>query len=125
MELEEQKGVEQSSNAGIGFGIASLVFGIISIVTLMFIIISVLTAILAIVFGFMAMKKGDKLGVVTVSYDGRELTSYDVYLNDDIEYYHPVIYTIMGLAIVLMIISIILIKKNKRRSKQKKRKKRL
>ena len=70
-------------------------------------------------------KKGDKLGVVTVSYDGRELTSYDVYLNDDIEYYHPVIYTIMGLAIVLMIISIILIKKNKRRSKQKKRKKRL
>lgn len=70
-------------------------------------------------------KKGDKLGVVTVSYDGRELTSYDVYLNDDIEYYHPVIYTIMGLAIVLMIISIILIKKNKRKSKQKKRKKRL
>ena len=70
-------------------------------------------------------KKGDKLGVVTVSYDGRELTSYDVYLNDDIEYYHPVIYTIMGLAIVLMIISIILIKKSKRKSKQKKRKKRL
>ena len=61
MELEEQK-MQETTNTSIGFGIASLVFGIVSIISLLFIIISVITAILAIVFGFIAMKKDDKLG---------------------------------------------------------------
>ena len=54
--------MQETTNTSIGFGIASLVFGIVSIISLLFIIISVITAILAIVFGFIAMKKDDKLG---------------------------------------------------------------
>lgn len=61
MELEEQK-VQEPTSTSVGWGIASLVFGIVSVLSLLFIIISILTAILAIVFGFIAMKKGDKLG---------------------------------------------------------------
>ena len=61
MESETQK-VQESPNSGIGFGIASLVFGIVSIIFLYYIIISVLAAVLAIVFGFIAMRRNDKMG---------------------------------------------------------------
>ena len=78
MESEKQENVEQknitSSNSGLGYGIAALIFGIISIVFLYYIIISVLSAILAIVFGFFAVKQEDKglgktgliLGIISV-----------------------------------------------------------
>ena len=54
--------VQEKANSSVGYGIAALIFGIISIVSLCFIIISILSAVLAIIFGFIAMKKGDKLG---------------------------------------------------------------
>ena len=69
-------------------------------------------------------KLGDKLGVVTVKYEGKELTKFDVYLDADIKYYHPIIYGVMALAIILMIISLKQMRKSKKkRKKGKKRKK--
>lgn len=68
------------------------------------------------------IKKGDKLGTVTVLYNDKKLTSYDVYLNEDLKYYHPVIYTVMFIAIVFMIISLIQIKNNKRKKTKKRAK---
>ena len=70
----EQKPKAEQTNPGTGYGIAALVFGIISIVFLYYIIISVLSAVLAIVFGFQAVRKGDKgmgkaglmLGIISV-----------------------------------------------------------
>ena len=58
----EQKPKAEQTNPGTGYGIAALVFGIISIVFLYYIIISVLAAVLAIVFGFIAMRRNDKMG---------------------------------------------------------------
>lgn len=69
-------------------------------------------------------KKGDKLGVVRVKYGDKILTTYDVYLNEEIEFYHPVIYTVMGLAVILMILSLIQMRKNKKKKKKRKRGKR-
>ena len=57
MEPETQNSLEPIS---MGWGIASLIFGIISIVSLIFIIVSVISAVLSIIFGFIAFKKGDK-----------------------------------------------------------------
>lgn len=69
-------------------------------------------------------KLGDKLGVVTVKYEGKELTKFDVYLDADIKYYHPIIYGVMALAVILMIISLKQMRKSKKkRKKGKKRKK--
>lgn len=68
-------------------------------------------------------KKGQKLGVVSVKYKDKVLTTYDVYLNDTLEYYHPVIYSVMIICIILMIGSLISIKKNKKRKKKTKTRK--
>ena len=68
------------------------------------------------------IKKGDKLGTVTVLYDDEKLTTYDVYLQDDLKYYHPIIYTIMFIALILMIVSLIQIKNNKKKKKRKNKK---
>lgn len=69
--------------------------------------------------------KGDKLGRVSVKYDGDTLYTFDVYLNDKLEFYHPLIYAFMGLCVVVMILSLISMrKKKKRRKKRKKNKKR-
>ena len=68
-------------------------------------------------------KLGDKLGVVTVKYDGKVLTKFDVYLDEYISYYHPVIYGVMALAVILMIISLKQMKNKKKKKKRKKRKK--
>ena len=57
-------------------------------------------------------KKGDKLGTMTVSYDGKQLATYNIYLKENLKFYHPLIYTVMGISIVLMILSIIKIKQN-------------
>lgn len=68
-------------------------------------------------------KKGDKLGVVKVIYDDKVLTTYDIYLNEKLEYYHPVLYLVIFVSIVMMILSIeamIVRKKKKKRKKAKK-----
>ena len=57
MEQETQKNIETK---GTGFGIASLVLGIISIIFLYYIIISIISAILAVIFGIVAIKRGDR-----------------------------------------------------------------
>ena len=65
-------------------------------------------------------KKGDKLGTIKVVYEGNTLTTYDVYLNQKIEYYHPILYTIIVVAIVTMLLSIeAKITKKKKKKKKK------
>lgn len=68
-----------------------------------------------------SIKKGDKLGHITVTYRGEELIGYDVYLNEVIEYYHPVLYAVIIIAVIMMIWSLIKIKERKKKSKAKKR----
>lgn len=67
------------------------------------------------------IEKGEKLGTVKVMYEGMELTSYDVFLNKEIEYYHPVLYGIIVLSFIVMVISLKKLISRKRR-KNKKRK---
>ena len=71
-------------------------------------------------------KKGDKLGTVTISYNEQILDTYEVYLNDELEYYHPVLYTIIIISIILILLIVRLLqmkhKKNRRRKRRKKRK---
>lgn len=66
------------------------------------------------------VKKGDKLGTVTVTYRDKSLATYDVYLEDTLDYYHPVLYTMIILAIILMIYSIKLMRKDKKKKDKKK-----
>ena len=48
------------------------------------------------------MKKGDKLGTVKIVYENDNLSTYDVYLDQDLKFYHPVLYgTIFVLFIVM------------------------
>ena len=68
-------------------------------------------------------KKGDKLGVVDVKYNDKLLVSYDVYLNENLKYYHPVIYSIIAISIILMLISLKMISSSKSRKKKKRKKK--
>lgn len=68
------------------------------------------------------IKKGTKLGTVTIVYRNEELKTYDVYLNDTIEYYHPVLYGLIILAVILMICSLKMMK-NKGKKKHSKSKK--
>lgn len=68
-------------------------------------------------------KKGDKLGVVDVKYNDKLLVSYDVYLNEDLKYYHPVIYSIIAISVILMLISLKMISSSKSRKKKKRKKK--
>jgi len=70
-------------------------------------------------------KIGDKLGVISVLYEGELLASYDVFLNDELEYHYPFIY--LGVAILiafgLMFIRIIIIRNKRRKRRRKKVKK--
>jgi D-alanyl-D-alanine carboxypeptidase (penicillin-binding protein 5/6) len=66
-------------------------------------------------------KVGQKLGVVSVKYNDEVLTTYDVYLDDTLEYYHPVIYTVMIVCILLILLSLISMKKKKKKKRRKKR----
>lgn len=68
-------------------------------------------------------KKGDKLGVVDVKYNDKLLVSYDVYLNENLKYYHPVIYSIIVISIILMLISLKMISSGKSKKKKKRKKK--
>lgn len=67
-------------------------------------------------------KKGQKLGTITAKYHDKTLTTYDVYLNDELSYYHPIIYSIIAFSLILMIISLIQIKKQKKETSNKKKK---
>lgn len=69
------------------------------------------------------IKEGDKLGTVTVTYEDKVLTTYDVYLTDTLEYYHPLLYIVIAISFVVMISSLKKIfTKNKKKKKRKKRK---
>lgn len=62
-------------------------------------------------------KVGDKIGTIIVKYGDQELTKYDVYLKEKLEYYHPILYGIIFLSILLMLLSLrkILQRKKKRK----------
>ena len=65
-------------------------------------------------------KLGDKLGTVKVEYEGNLLTTYDVYLNENIEYYHPVLYAIIIISVIIMLLSIeaMIVKRKKKKKKR-------
>lgn len=62
------------------------------------------------------IKKGTKLGTVEVLYADKLLTNFDVYLDEQVEYYHPVIYSV----IIILILNFIFIIINLKRKKNKK-----
>lgn len=70
------------------------------------------------------IKKGDKLGTVSIIYKDSVIGNSSLYLNSDIKFYHPVIYSIMFISFVVMIISFVKIVKNKKRKKKKRKKSR-
>lgn len=70
-------------------------------------------------------KKGQKLGTITAKYHDKTLTTYDVYLNDELSYYHPIIYSIIAFSLILMIISLIQIKKQKKKRNLKEKEKKI
>lgn len=65
-------------------------------------------------------KLGDKLGTIKVEYEGNLLTTYDIYLNENIEYYHPVLYTIIIISAIIMLLSIeaMIVKRKKKKKKR-------
>ena len=63
------------------------------------------------------IEKGAKLGTVTVLYRDKELTTYDVYLDKELSYYHPVLYGIIIISIIVMILSLRIIRKRNKRYK--------
>lgn len=69
------------------------------------------------------VKKGDKLGVVTVLYRDTELFSFDVYLEEELEYYHPILYGVIIVSAIVMILSLRCMIKKKKKVNKKKRKK--
>ena len=69
------------------------------------------------------VKKGDKLGTITAKYNGKLLTTYNVYLEEKLEYYHPILYTVMIISFISLISSFISIKNKKKKRRKKRRKK--
>ena len=67
------------------------------------------------------IKKGDKLGTITILYRDTELLTYDVYLDEYLEYYHPILYGVIALCLIIMIISLrCILRRKKRKIKSKK-----
>lgn len=67
------------------------------------------------------IKKGDKLGTITILYRDTELLTYDVYLDEYLEYYHPILYGVIVLCLIVMIISLrCILRRKKRKIKGKK-----
>ena len=60
---------------------------------------------------------GSKLGTVDIIYKGDILTSVDVYLNEDIEYYYPLLY----MFIIFLFIFVFIIVRSRKRKKRRKR----
>lgn len=52
------------------------------------------------------IKKGDKIGTATILYRNKELTTFDIYLDKELKYYHPIIYTVIIIAVIIMLISL-------------------
>ena len=71
------------------------------------------------------IKMGEKLGTITVTYRNEKIATYDVYLNKDLEYYHPILYMMVVVAIFLMIFSFKMMRKEKNRRKGNGRRNRL
>jgi len=69
------------------------------------------------------IKEGDKLGTVTVTYEDKVLTTYDVYLTENLEYYHPLLYLVIIISFIVMISSLkrIFTKKKKKRKRRKRK----
>ena len=65
------------------------------------------------------IKKGTKLGTIKVKYKDKILTTNEVYLDKEIKYYHPILYTIIAISILFIIIIFIIIKKKKKRKRRK------
>lgn len=66
--------------------------------------------------------KGDKLGTISLIYENEVINSYDVYLNDNLEYYHPYLYlTIIVIVVIFILLLFKLKKKNKKKRRHKKR----
>ena len=65
------------------------------------------------------IKKGDKLGCVTIKYRDTELFTMDVYLESELEYYHPLIYTVIIISFIVMILSLRAILRRKKKKKYK------
>ena len=51
------------------------------------------------------MKKGDKLGTVKIVYENDNLSTYDVYLDQDLKFYHPVLYGTIFVLFIVMVYS--------------------
>jgi len=64
--------------------------------------------------------KGDKIGTVTVVYDGEDITTYDVYLEEELEFYYPVLYAVIVISFITMMLSLRKIICRKKRKKDKK-----
>ena len=66
------------------------------------------------------IKTNDKLGIISIKYNGEVLDTYDVYLDTDIEYNkHYLKYIIIGLIIISIVF--IIYKNNKKRKMKKKK----
>lgn len=66
------------------------------------------------------IKKGSKLGTIKITYEKEELASYDVYLNKELKFYHPVLYGIIIILVILMIYSLKYIIQARRYKKNRK-----
>lgn len=64
------------------------------------------------------IKKNTKLGTITIKYEDEELYKQDIYLDEDIKYYHPLIYS----TILIGVISLLTIKIKLKRKKRKRKK---
>lgn len=51
------------------------------------------------------IKKGDKLGTVKIVYENETLSTYDVYLDKDLKFYHPVLYVTIFVLFIIMVYS--------------------
>ncbi len=51
------------------------------------------------------IKKGDKLGTVKIVYENETLSTYDVYLDKDLKFYHPILYITIFVLFIIMIYS--------------------
>lgn len=69
-------------------------------------------------------KKGDKLGTISLIYKNEVINSYDIYLNDNLEYYHPYLYLTIIVTVVIFVLLLLLFKLKKKNKKKRRHKKR-
>lgn len=68
-------------------------------------------------------QKNDKLGTITITYQNQVLDTFDVYLNEQLKYYHPFLYLAILIAVILAVLlaRIIQIKHRKKKRRKKRR----